>query len=119
MLTHQARQAYHAAIALGLDAFELLGSADECGAATGEDGDVLEHLLAAVAEAVNGLPYSLLLRAFFMTISILLKNNRMDKMSLQNHKMLIFNTITLRPFGDPSAVSRQSVYVLKSHAHLA
>ena len=38
---------------------------------------------------------------------------------MQNHKMLIFNTITLRPFGDPSAVSRQSVYVLKSHAHLA
>ena len=43
----------------------------------------------------------------------------MDKMSLQNHKMLIFNTITLRSFGDLSTVSRQSVYVLKSHAHLA
>jgi hypothetical protein len=73
VLPHQARQAYHAAIALGLHGLELLGGADEGGAATGEDGDVFEHLLAAVAEAVNGLPYSLLLRAFFMTISILLK----------------------------------------------
>ena len=51
MLPHQARQAYHAAIALGLHDLELLGSADESGAATGEDGDVLEHLFAAVAEA--------------------------------------------------------------------
>ena len=33
--------------------------------ATGEDGDVFEHLLAAVAEAVNGHPYSILFRGFF------------------------------------------------------
>ena len=65
VLPHQVRQANHAAIALGLDVAEALGGADERGAATGEDGDVFEHLLAAVAEAVNGLPYSLLFRGFF------------------------------------------------------
>ena len=34
--------------------------------ATGEDGDVFEHLFAAVAEAVNALPCTLLLRGFFV-----------------------------------------------------
>ena len=70
-LPHQARQAYHAAIAVGGDFLALaehrevgvlelvlwlpteveasLSTSDD--GATGEDGDVLEHLLAAVAEA--------------------------------------------------------------------
>ena len=56
------------------------------------------------------MPSLCLLYAFFMVIAKSPKTNREHKIVCNIYKMLIYNTIIVLPFGDPSAVCQWSAY---------
>lgn len=85
------------------------GGVDTLGVLDGDDA-VLGHFLHGLGDDVTDVGYMWVLYAFFVRIVKSLKTSKMEKAPYKTLKTLVSKPFTIRPFGDPSMVSRRSIF---------